>query len=877
MKVSRNESRLFLVLMLWAGTALAAGPVERVAPTTLRMPLAPPQYDYELTDAFPGLTFANPMLVTTPPGETNRLFVAERAGRIQVITNLAEPDKTLFLDISSRVSTSGEGGILGLAFHPGYETNRYFFVCYTTTGQYRVRVARFEISPENPNQGLSGSEVILIDQFHEANNHNAGDIHFGPDGYLYVAVGDEGGGNDTYNNAQLIDKDFFAGILRIDVDPREGSLAPNPHPAGSDNYAIPPDNPFVGVESFNGQPVDPEEVRTEFWAVGLRNPFRFSFDPETGRLYCADVGQGAREEVNIIEGGGNYGWAFREGTINGPKVNQAPAGFEGVEPIQDYRRIGATRDARFEGNSVTGGVVYHGDRVPGLKGYYIFADYVSGNIWGLYYDGMEVVDWRHLANEGGIVGFGIDPSNDDVLLADLNSNRIWRLGATTEDEPLPETLADTGAFSDLESLTPEPGIVPYDVNVPFWSDGATKDRWFAVPGLEPVIGFQAEGNWNFPVGTVWIKHFEIEMTNGVPESARRLETRFLARNSLGVHGLTYRWDSEANATLVPEEGMDEELVIYEPDGEVARQQTWHYPARSECAICHTASGGYALGFNTAQLNREHDYDGTPENQLVALSQAGYFDQAVESPHPLRRLAHGADGNFSLEYRVRSYLQANCAQCHLPGGSAPGQWDARITTPLSEAGLVNGALADLKEDEDNRVVVPGDPEHSMLLSRIEALDGTRMPPLGSSVRDEAAIALMTSWINGPLTEYESFEDWQITEFGSNTEPGTGPMEDYDEDGAWNRLEFLTGTDGTDPEDRWGITLEALEDRVEIRFPRKANRGFEVQYLTDFSEGIWLPLPVPGNAFLIAPEDGMGVVEDTGIDESEKYYRVRVFEP
>jgi uncharacterized repeat protein (TIGR03806 family) len=594
-------------------------------------------------------------------------------------------------------------------------------------------------------------------------------------------------------------------------------------------------------------------------------------------LYCADVGQGAREEVNIIEGGGNYGWAFREGTINGPKVNQTPAGFEGVEPIQDYRRIGTTRDSRFEGNSVTGGVVNNGDRVPGLKGYYVFADYVSGNIWGLYYDGMEVVDWRHLLSEGGIVGFGIDPSNDDVLLADLDSNRIWRLAATTEDEPLPETLADTGAFSDLESLTPEPGIVPYDLNVPFWSDGATKDRWFAVPGVEPVIGFQAEGNWEFPAGTVWIKHFEIEMTNGVPESARRLETRFLVRNNQGVHGVTYRWDSEADATLVPEEGMDEELVIYEPDGEVARQQTWRYPARSECVICHTPSGGYALGFNTAQLNREHDYAGTPENQLVALSQAGYFDQDVESSHPLRRLAHGADEDFSLEYRVRSYLQANCAQCHVPGGSAPGFWDAGITTPLSNAGLVNGALADLKGDEDNRVVVPGDPEHSMLLSRIEALDGTRMPPLGSSVRDEAAIALMTSWINGPLTEYESFEDWQITEFGSDTEPGTGPMEDYDEDGAWNRLEYLTGTDGVDPEDRWEITLEVLEDRVEIRFPRKANRGFEVQYLTDFIEGIWQPLPVAGNEFLIAPDDGLGIVEDPGIHESEKYYRVRVFEP
>ena len=322
--------------------AQSAGLVQRVTNTSLRMPLSPPVFGYATTNSFGTLTFTDPVAIVSPPGETNRLFVVEQRGRIAVITNLANPTRAVFLDISSRVVggvPGDERGLLGLAFHPGYATNRLFYVYYSTTSTtpgiatnaLHERLSRFETSASDPAQADANSELILIDQYDQASNHNGGDLHFGPEGYLYVSIGDEGGGNDQYNNSQRIDKDFFSGLLRIDVDKLTGSLPAHPHPSntnnpgGAINYAIPADNPFIGATNFNGLPVSTANVRTEFYAVGLRNPWRFSFDPATAVLYCGDVGQDVWEEVDIIVKGGNYGWNYREGLHPGPRT--APAGF----------------------------------------------------------------------------------------------------------------------------------------------------------------------------------------------------------------------------------------------------------------------------------------------------------------------------------------------------------------------------------------------------------------------------------------------------------------------------------------------------------------------------------------------------------------------
>src|SRR5262249_5226602 len=231
-------------------------------------------------------------------------------------TNLANPTRTVFLDLSSVVTGATpqkQQGFSSIVFHPGFATNGYFYVAYvliqrTATGNgYYDRVARFQVSTTNPNQARRDSEVVLIDQYDENEAHNINDLRFGPDGYLYVSIGDEGDPADYLNNSQRLDKDFFSGILRLDVDMKPGNLLPNPHPSITTNYWVPADNPFVGITSFNGVAIDPTQLRTEFYAVGLRNPWRMAFDPETGFLYCGDVGESSYEEVNVIAKGGNYG------------------------------------------------------------------------------------------------------------------------------------------------------------------------------------------------------------------------------------------------------------------------------------------------------------------------------------------------------------------------------------------------------------------------------------------------------------------------------------------------------------------------------------------------------------------------------------------
>ena len=863
-----------------------SGLTQRVPNTTLRMPASPPVYGYATADAFTNLTFLNPVAIVSPPGETNRLFVVDQSGLIEAITNLSIPTKSLFLNIGARIAGGtppDERGLLGLAFHPRFSVNGYFYVFYTarspTNSAYYERVSRFQLSSGNPNQADTNSEVILINQLDPAVNHNGGDLHFGPDGYLYVSLGDGGNQNDSLGNAQHIDKGFFSGILRIDVDKLPGNLEPNSHVSvitnlsGLANYSVPADNPFIGATNFNGNTLDTAKVRTEFWAVGLRNPWRFSFDPLTGRLYCGDVGQDTYEEVDVIVKGGNYGWSYREGLHAGPRT--APAGFISLNPIQEYRHGSGTN----QGNSVTGGVVYRGNRVSQLFGAYVFADYVSGNIWALRYDGTNTGSFVRLTGRTGVSAFGIDPSTGDVLLADQNTDTIRRLVYATNvvsGSSLPPTLADTGAFLNLTSLQPNPGIVPYDINVPFWSDNARKTRWFTVPATNLTIGFNPQGNWLFPTGTVWIKHFELELTNGAPESARRLETRFIVRNTDGIYGVTYRWDSPTNATLVPEEGMDDPILTSE--GGTERTQVWHYPSRSECLSCHTTAGGLALGFNTPQMNRSVDYGNGLENQMLALNRVGYFSSPLTNINTLAARAHPTNTAYSLDYRVHSYLAANCAQCHQPGGTALGYWDARITTPLSQAAIINGLLRNDRGDTDSRVIRPGAPDHSMMLTRISLPGSGRMPPLDSSVLDTNAINLLSGWITVNLPGYQSLTDWQTAHFGDAQAPGAAPEADPDGDGANNLLEYLTGTDPMSDAEAWKISVRLAGATVEISYPQIANRGFQVEWSADLTQpGSWRPLDVPGNRPFFPATNSTSIVTDVITSTPFRLYRVRVFEP
>lgn len=867
------------------GLALSATIIDNTPPPTLRMPPVPPLYGYSSANALGSMTFTAPVAIVSPPGETNRLFIVEQIGRIVVITNLANPTRTVFMDISARLLFNGEQGLLGLAFHPGYLTNRYFYVFYVTSGTRRDQLSRFEISPSDPNQGLTNSEVVLISQPDDFSNHNAGDLHFGADGYLYVSLGDEGGADDTGANSQRIDKDFFSAIMRLDVDKRPGSLAPTPHASiiAPTNYAIPSDNPFVGATTFNGLALT-GNVRTEFWAVGLRNPWRFSFDPVTGWLYCGDVGQGAREEVDVIVKGGNYGWSYREGYIQGPRTGP-PVGFNPIPPILDYPRSGSSTTN--VGYSVTGGVVYRGNRFPELNGAYIFGDYGSGNIWAARYDGSVTtnVPFAQLFADPGVAAFGIDPSNGDLLYADVAEGIIKRLNSSPiSGTPIPPTLFFTGAFTNLNTLTspltpltPNAGVVPYDVNVPFWSDNARKTRWFFMPTNGATIGFNANGNWSFPGGMAWIKHFDLEMTNGVPSSAKRLETRILVKTTNNVYGVTYRWgNSLTNATLVPDAGLDEAFTI--SDGGTTRTQIWHYPSRTECVICHTPIGGYAVGFNTEQLNRDFDFGGGATNQIAALSRAGYFSSSVNNIHSLRALASPTDESASLEWRVRSYLSANCAQCHQPGGSGLGNWNANITNLTVNAGLIHGTLINNGGSTNNRVVVPGVISNSMLLTRIATRGPGQMPPLDSTLPDASAINLLSAWITNTVSGIQTFAQWQVSNFGSTNAVNAGPNFDADGDGSPNYSEYISRTDPLNSNDVWGVSILSTNGQARLEFVQPPNRAVEIQRTTSLTAPtVWQVLDVPENRPTYPAAPTAVTFSEAATNAPQKFYRVKLSAP
>lgn len=870
------------------GLALAASAraLERQPNQTLAFPADPPVVGYTTEPFLNGLRFTDPVAIVTPPGERDRLFVLEQRGRLTVVKNLDAPTRTVVLDLASRVSggvPTDERGLLGLAFHPGFATNRYFYVFYSTTtnGVAHQRVSRFAMSEEDPNRALPESEHILLSQADDAGNHNGGDLQFGPDGYLYVSLGDEGNQNDAQNNSQRIDKDFFSGVLRLDVDRRPGSLEPNPHPAVFPGaYAVPADNPWVGASSFNGRAVDPAKVRTEFWVVGLRNPWRISFDPATGELWAGDVGGSLREEVNVLQSGRNYGWAYREGTLAGPKAAQAPANFVSEPPVVAY----AHGNGPLQGNSITGGLVYRGNRFPGLVGAYLFADYGSGHLWAVRRQPGATPVMERLTSRSGIAAFGRDPRNGDVLLAYQPGDQILRLTFAPDDPnaTFPRTLSETGAFRDLDTLTPEAGIVAYEVNTPFWSDGAVKQRWFSLPATNLLIGFQRDEPWSFPSGMVWIKHFEIETTNGVPGSRRRLETRFLVRNPNGVYGVTYRWTNPAtNAVLVGEGGLDEDVTIH--DAGLVRTQTWHYPSRSECLQCHTPAAGWALGFGTRQLNRDVPLDGaavagaTTTHQIAALGAAGYFAAAPSESVTLPALAPAEDERWSVEWRVRSWLDANCSSCHRPGGSALGAWDARSQVPLSDTGLIRGLLDNDQGDSENRLVVPGSVAHSMVHRRLLIEGLGRMPPLASSVLDLRSAALLGGWITNQLPTWQSYAEWRLARFGSGDSAPGGEGTDADGDGAVNALEYLTGTDPRDPTDVWAPRIERVAGGVRLQYEHLANRGFRVEWTDDLGRAdAWRPVEHPENRFWIAAEATTRTL-DQPLADTSRYYRVRVFEP
>ena len=347
-----------------------------------------------LAEVASGLT--SPVHLAAPPGDA-RLFVVEKPGRIRIIQN-GDLLPTPFLDIASKVgSTRSERGLLSVAFHPDYASNRRFYVNYTDRSG-NTRIEQYTASAADPNRADEASAKLILTVEQPYDNHNGGLLLFGPDGMLYIGMGDGGSGGDPLGHGQ--NKGTLLGaLLRIDVD-------------RGDPYAIPPDNPYVGEAGARG----------EIWALGLRNPWRFAFDPQTNRLYVADVGQNRYEEINVVDArapGLNYGWNIMEGAHCYPGGSCNRDGL--VLPVLEY-----THD---DGCSVTGGLVYRGSAIPSLVGHYLYADYCAGWIRSFRYDGAAATDERELVagGAGNILSFGQDAAGEVYVLS--SNGRVYRIEA----------------------------------------------------------------------------------------------------------------------------------------------------------------------------------------------------------------------------------------------------------------------------------------------------------------------------------------------------------------------------------------------------------------------------------------------------------------
>jgi len=309
---------------------------------------------------------------------------------------------------------------------------------------------------------------------------------------------------------------------------------------------------------------------------------------------------------------------------------------------------------------------------------------------------------------------------------------------------LPPLLSQTGAFKDTRNLVPSPALIPYDIIVPFWSDGAQKSRWISVPN-EQKIKFAPMGEWAFPKGTVFVKTFELPTDETHPKVKRRLETRLLVCNSAGdVYGAVYKWRADNSDADLLSTNLTEPIPIRTTAG--VRTQDWYYPSRQDCLVCHSANAHYILGVKTRQLNRDFAFLSGSDNQLRAWNHIGLLDTNLDERvlKSFPKLAAATDTTRSLEDRARSYLDANCAQCHRPNGTV-AYFDARYEMPLAKQNLIGGPVLIDERIDNPRIIAPNDIWRSILFMRANTVEAFKMPPLARNIIDERGMYLLRQWI------------------------------------------------------------------------------------------------------------------------------------
>jgi putative heme-binding domain-containing protein len=699
-----------VLAFLIGGSAAAQAPEERPIWTTSRLTGSPePPPPLRAKREFPALNFQNPVELVRIPGSDRYVLVEEHGMLYSFLDKPDCPKAELFIDLPKEIRNlakvdrcRGVHSSYSIAFDPDFEKNRLCYIMYILASTDRrkplengSRVSKFKVTPEDPPRCDPESEEILFTWV--ADGHNGCDLKFGKDGYLYISTGDaeEPSPPDKRRTGQDI-SDLLSSILRIDVHKSEGGRA----------YAIPADNPFVGMTG----------ARPEVWCYGLRNPWRMNFDPATGRLWVADVGWERWEMIHCTERGGNCGWSVMEGPE--PCILDAKRGPTPILPP-------AHAIPHPEAASITGGFVYRGKDLRGFQGHYFCGDWETRKVWALPVQGGTTLGARRTVARTPlrIVAFAEDPQGE-LLLVDHEGGGIHRLVLAppgAENTQFPRTLGETGLFTSVRDQVPSPGVIPYEIRAPRWADGATGQRWLALADKAATI--KLVDKWrDWPKESVWPK--DSVLANTLSMEGRRLETQILHFDGLSWNGYSYIWrEDQSDADLGPAEGASIPL---------GNGRSWKVQPRAACAGCHNPWPGYSLTIHPFQLKK---VDRFQKWRILA----GDLPRAQPMVNPY-------DENEPLDARARSYLAVNCAPCHRMGGGGSARIDLRHDIPLGEM-RVQGVRPTLGSFDltDAHLISGGDPARSVLFYRISKLGQGRMPHIGSEVVDEAGMRLLSRWI------------------------------------------------------------------------------------------------------------------------------------
>jgi len=729
---------------------------------------------YRLDPAYPELQgLKMPISTIAIPGTSRMLAITQdyAYGPTKIITFEDREDVEEIKDLLTEKGTAYD-----FAFHPDFENNHFVFLGWNDGS--RTMISRFKLDARKLEFDKDSETEFLT---WDGNGHNGAAIDFGPDGFLYVTTGDGSSDSDVLLNGQRTNV-LHAKLLRINVD------------SASDGkpYSIPEDNPFVNNPDFV----------PETYAYGFRNPWRLDVDEVTGQIWVGNNGQDLWEQVYFVEKGANYGWSVVEGSRPFYPSRKA-----GPTPISQP----AMEHSHAESRSLTGGLVYHGEMLPELKGHYIYGDYSTGKIWAATHTGEELSGPAELVDSPfNITDFNLDSKGELLVLdhGDRTGGGFYRLVPVPGDlkeNDFPKTLSDTGLFADVAKNELASGVLPYSVNAEQWADGANQQRALALPAypndkgelVTERIQFNNHRAWKMPEGTVLLKTLSLPTSEG----ERRVETQMLTLQNGDWAAYVYKWNAEGTDASLVDAGGENVLLK-----DVGEGKAWRHASRAECMFCHSRAAGFALGMDTLQINREHPYKDSklPRNQLAVWDHIGLFsdnwaasvrnqlqqERTQQAPkedkadfqklkakakrqvnelfggdrayqHPSSdRLAFSPESNHysrqvdpydksqPLEERAWSYLHTNCANCHVGAGGGNAAINLAIHAPAEKRQLFDVKPKHLHFNlRHARLIAPGKPASSVLLYRMGLTGPGKMPIIGRNTVDQDGLELIREWISG----------------------------------------------------------------------------------------------------------------------------------